>query len=235
MKNTMDTRNYTLSIVIPCYNEKSSIHKIVDKVLHAPVPNKEIIIVDDKSTDGTSEILDSEIAPLVSKVIHHTVNQGKGGALRTGFQHATGDVVIIQDADLEYDPDEYPLVVSRIISGECDVCYGSRFLHQSAKGYRANQMANRFLTALSNLFTHLHLTDMETCYKCFRREIIQAVDIQENRFGFEPEITAKIARMGVKVREVPISYYPRTNEEGKKIGFKDGLRAIYCIWKYRNG
>ena len=171
----------------------------------------------------------------MSKVIHHDVNQGKGGALRTGFQHATGDVVIIQDADLEYDPQEYPLVVMPIVRDECDVCYGSRFLNQAAKGYKANQLANKGLTAMSNLFTHLHLTDMETCYKCFRREIIQAVDIQENRFGFEPEITAKIARMNVRVKEVPISYYPRSNEEGKKIGFKDGLRAIYCIWKYRKG
>ena len=232
----MDKTNFTLSVVIPCYNEKNSIHTIVKKVRNAPIANKEIIIVDDKSTDGTSEILDKEIAPLVSKVIHHEVNQGKGGALRTGFQHATGDVVIIQDADLEYDPNEYPLVVMPIVNDECDVCYGSRFLHQPAKGYKANQLANKGLTMMSNLFTHLHLTDMETCYKCFRREIIQAVDIQENRFGFEPEITAKIAKMeGVRVKEVPISYYPRTNEEGKKIGFKDGLRAIYCIWKYRKG
>ena len=145
-------------------------------------------------------------------------------------------MVILQDADLEYDPDEYPLVVMPIVNDECDVCYGSRFLHQPAKGYKANQLANKGLTAMSNLFTHLHLTDMETCYKCFKREIIQAVDIQENRFGFEPEITAKISRMdGVRVKEVPISYYPRTNEEGKKIGFKDGLRAVYCIWKYRKG
>ena len=231
----MKKTDYTLSIVIPCYNERNSIHTIIDKVLKSPILNKEIIVVDDKSTDGTSEILDREIAPLVSKVIHHKVNCGKGGALRTGFKHATGDVVIIQDADLEYDPNEYPLVVNPIIKGKCDVCYGSRFLRQAPKGYKANQIANRFLTSLSNRFTHLHLTDMETCYKCFKREVIQAVDIKENRFGFEPEITAKIARMGVRIREVPVSYYPRTNEEGKKIGVKDGLRAIYCIWKYRNG
>ena len=231
----MKLNPFTLSIVIPCYNEKNSIHTIVEKVLAAPIENKEIIVVDDKSTDGTGEVLDRDIAPLVSKVIHHEVNQGKGGALRTGFQHATGDVVIIQDADLEYDPNEYPLVVMPIVNDECDVCYGSRFLHQAAKGYMANRLANKGLTALSNLFTRLKLTDMETCYKCFRREIIQAVDIRENRFGFEPEITAKIAKMNVRVKEVPISYYPRTNEEGKKIGFKDGLRAIYCIWRYRKG
>lgn len=231
----MEESKYKLTVVIPCYNEKDSIHTIVNRVLAAPIENKEIIIVDDKSTDGTSEILDREIAPLVSRIIHHEVNRGKGGALRTGFAHATGDVVIIQDADLEYDPNEYPLVVTPVVRGECDVCYGSRFLHQAAKGYKANQLANKGLTAMSNFFTRLHLTDMETCYKCFKREVIQAVDIKENRFGFEPEITAKIARMGVRVKEVPISYYPRTNEEGKKIGFNDGLRAIYCIWKYRKG
>lgn len=231
----MEESKYKLTVVIPCYNEKDSIHTIVNKVLAAPIENKEIIIVDDKSTDGTSEILDREIAPLVSRIIHHEVNRGKGGALRTGFAHATGDVVIIQDADLEYDPNEYPLVVTPVVRGECDVCYGSRFLHQAAKGYKANQLANKGLTAMSNFFTRLHLTDMETCYKCFKREVIQAVDIKENRFGFEPEITAKIARMGARVKEVPISYYPRTNAEGKKIGFKDGLRAIYCIWKYRKG
>ena len=222
-----------LSVVIPCYNEKDSIRAIVEKVLASPVPNKEIIVVDDKSTDGTSEILDREIAPLVSKVIHHGENTGKGGALRTGFAHATGDLVIIQDADLEYDPNEYPGLIAPILRGECDVCYGSRFLGQPAKGYRANYLANKGLTALSNLFTHLRLTDMETCYKCFRRDIIQSLEIEENRFGFEPEITAKIARMGVRVREVPISYSPRTVEEGKKIGLRDGFRAVYCIWKYR--
>ena len=232
----MNKSSFVLSVVIPCYNEKNSIHAIIEKERNAPVKNMEIIVVDDKSTDGTSEILDREIAPLVSKLIHHEVNQGKGGALRTGFQHATGDVVIIQDADLEYDPNEYPRVVMPVVTGECDVCYGSRFLNQAAKGYKANQLANKALTKLSNGFTRLHLTDMETCYKCFRRDIIQSVDIQEKRFGFEPEITAKISRMpGVRVKEVPISYYPRTNEEGKKIGYKDGVRAIVCIWKYRRG
>ena len=210
-------KEFTLSIVIPCYNEKNSIHTIVDKVLQSPISNKEIIVVDDKSTDGTSEILDKEIAPLVSRVIHHEVNQGKGGALRTGFQHATGDVVIIQDADLEYDPYEYPLVVNPIINNECDVCYGSRFLHQAAKGYRANQMANKFLTGLSNIFTHLHLTDMETCYKCFKREVIQAIDIKENRFGFDPEITAKISKIGaVRVKEVPVLIIRVLKRKAKK-------------------
>lgn len=166
--------DFVLSVVIPCYNEAGSIHEIVDKVLAAPIENKEIIVVDDKSTDGTSDILDRDIAPLVSKVVHHEVNTGKGGALRTGFQHATGDLVIIQDADLEYDPNEYPLVVNPILNGECDVCYGSRFLNQAAKGYKANQMANKFLTRLTNVLLHLHLTDVETCYKCFKREIIQS-------------------------------------------------------------
>lgn len=231
----MSQENFTLSIVIPCYNEKDNIETIVKKVLEAPIKNKEIIVVDDCSKDGTRDILESKIKPLVSQVIYHEVNQGKGGALRTGFKHATGDVVIIQDADLEYDPNEYPKVVEPIVRGKCKVCYGSRFLHQSAKGYKANQIANKFLTALSNMFTHQKLTDMETCYKCFKREVIQAVDIKENRFGFEPEITAKVSKMRIRIHEVPISYYPRTNKEGKKIGFKDGLRAIYCIWKYRKG
>lgn len=231
----MSEHNFKLSIVIPCYNEKEHIISIVEKVLAAPIENKEIIVVDDKSTDGTDKILEEKIRPLVSKIVYHKENTGKGGALRTGFAHATGDVVIIQDADLEYDPNEYPAVVAPIINGESDVCYGSRFKASKAKGYIANRIANKFLTALSNFFTHQKLTDMETCYKCFKREVIQAVDIKENRFGFEPEITAKVSKMGIKIAEVPISYYPRTNEEGKKIGFKDGVRAIYCIWKYRNG
>ncbi|MBD5105636.1 MAG: glycosyltransferase family 2 protein [Lachnospiraceae bacterium] len=229
----MSLENYTLTIVIPCYNERENIITIVEKILETPILNKEIIVVDDMSTDGTREILEKKVKPLVSKIVYHQQNGGKGAALKTGFAHATGDMVIIQDADLEYDPMEYEQVIAPIVKGEADVVYGSRFLASKAKGYVTNRMANKFLTKLSNLFTRLKLTDMETCYKAFKREIIQSVDIEEKRFGFEPEITAKISRMDIRIKEVPISYYPRTMEEGKKIGFKDGLRAIYCIWKYR--
>ena len=227
---------YTLSIIIPCYNERDNIETIVNKVLESPVENKEIIVVDDMSNDGTKEVLEKRIKPLVSKVIYHEVNQGKGSALRTGIEHATGDVVIIQDADLEYDPNEYPLVVEPIINKECEVCYGSRFLAQKhgrrAQEKLSNHLANRFLTVLSNLFTHQKLTDMETCYKAFRREIIQSIEIEEKCFGFEPEVTSKITKKGIKIKEVPISYYPRTVTDGKKINVKDGFRAIYCIMKY---
>ena len=222
-----------LSIVIPCYNEQDSILDLVKKVLESPIENKEIIVVDDCSTDNTRQILERDVKPLVSKIVYHDVNKGKGAGLRTGFEHATGDAVIVQDADLEYDPNEYPIVVEPIFNNEAEVVYGSRFLNQERKGYKANILANWFLTTLSNIFTHEHLTDMETCYKCFKREVIQSIDLKEERFGFEPEVTSKVAKKSIKIKEVPISYYPRTSEEGKKIGFKDGLRAIYCIFKYR--
>lgn len=231
----MNEKTYAkkLSIIIPCYNEENNIQTIIEKVLQSPLPNKEIIIVDDCSTDNSRQVLKDTIEPLVSRIIYHEQNGGKGAALRTGFQAATGDVVIIQDADLEYDPMEYPRVVGPIFEGKARVVYGSRFLNQRRKGYFANRTANLVLTKFSNVFTHQKLTDMETCYKAFKREIIQSVDIEENRFGFEPEITAKISKRRIRIHEVPISYYPRTNREGKKIGFKDGLRALYVIWKYR--
>ena len=227
-------QDVTLSIVIPCYNEKASIRTIVDKVREAPVAHKEIIIVDDCSTDGTSEVLDTEIAPLVSKVIHQKQPGGKGAALHTGFAAATGDIVIIQDADMEYDPNEYARVIEPICNDEADVVYGSRFAETKRydDAYKQNIAANLFLTRLSNLFTGLKLTDMETCYKAFRREIIQSIELKEKRFGFEPEITAKLASRKVRMAEVPISYFPRKVEEGKKINWKDGVRAIYCIVKY---
>ena len=226
---------FKLSVVIPCYNEINNIEEVINKVRLSPVPDKEIIVVDDCSTDGTKEILEEKIRPLVSKIIYHKVNQGKGAALRTGFAQAEGDIVIIQDADLEYDPAEYPNLTAPILSGEADVVYGSRFLNGKTKGYFSNRLANRFLTFLSNCFTHYRLTDMETCYKTFKREIIQSIKIEENRFGFEPEITAKLAHLGIRIKEIPIKYNPRSKEHGKKIGFKDGLRAIFCILKYRNG
>lgn len=222
-----------LSIIIPCYNEENSILDLVKKVIESPIDNKEIIVVDDCSKDNTRLVLENEVKSLVSKIVYHEVNKGKGAALRTGFSHATGDAVIIQDADLEYDPNEYPVVVNPVFNGECEVVYGSRFLNSKRKGYKANIIANYFLTSFSNLFTHQKLTDMETCYKCFKREVIQSIDLKEDRFGFEPEVTSKISKNNIKIKEVPISYYPRTNEEGKKIGLKDGLRAIYCILKYR--
>jgi len=223
-----------LSIVIPCYNEKDTIHKIVEAVKKSPVAEKEIVIVDDFSTDGTREVLSREIEPLVSKVIYHERNMGKGAALRTGFQHVTGDVVVVQDADLEYDPNEYPRLMDPILRGKADVVYGSRFTGGDAHRvvYFWHMVGNQFLTLLSNMFTNLNLTDMETCYKMFRRQVIQSIRIEEDRFGFEPEITAKVARGGYIIYEVGISYYGRTYEEGKKIGWRDGFRAIYAIIKY---
>lgn len=224
-----------LSIIMPCYNEKDHVGEIVRRVIKSPIKDKEIIIVDDKSTDGTSDYLDEEIAPIVSKVIHHKENMGKGAAIKTGIQEATGDIIIIQDADLEYDPQDYPKVIGPIEIGESQVCYGSRFM--KAKGlangeYLLNHLANRFLTACSNLFTHQHLTDMETCYKAFHSDVIKRINIQEKRFGFEPEITQKVSKLGVNIKEVPISYNPRSMQQGKKIAFRDGFRALYCIFKY---
>ena len=223
-----------LSIIIPCYNEKSTIREVIDAVLAAPYDNKEIIIVDDCSKDGTKEVLLEEIEPLVHQILFHKVNQGKGAALRTGIQAATGDIVLIQDADLEYDPQEYPNLVEPILRNKADVVYGSRFMGSQPHRvlYFWHSVGNMVLTVLSNMFTNLNLTDMETCYKVFRREIIQGISIQENRFGFEPEITAKIAKLECRIFEVGISYYGRTYKEGKKIGWKDGFRAIYCIIKY---
>jgi glycosyltransferase involved in cell wall biosynthesis len=223
-----------LSIIIPCYNEVNTISDIVKAVINSPYTNKEIIIVDDFSTDGTREKLRAEIVSLVDKIIFHDKNSGKGAAIRTGLKEFTGDIVIIQDADLEYDPDEYPKVIGPILQNRADVVFGSRF--QGGQPHRVlyfwHRVGNGFLTLLSNMFTNLNLTDMETCYKAFRREIALALTIEENRFGFEPEITAKIAKMKCRVYEVGISYYGRTYREGKKIGWKDGFRAIYCILKY---
>ena len=222
-----------LSIVIPCYNEERTIRALVDAVRMSPYPTKEIIIVDDCSRDNTRAILKTEIAPLVQKVLYHDVNQGKGAALRTGIRAATGDLVIIQDADLEYDPNEYPLLVEPILQDRADVVFGSRFRNaQPPRMFFRQWLGNKVLTRLSNLFTCLHLTDMETCYKVFRREIIQAIQIEEDRFGFEPEVTAKIALARCRVHEVGISFSGRSYAEGKKIGWKDGLHAIYCIAKY---
>lgn len=223
-----------LTIIIPCYNERATIASIVDAVKASPYADKEIIIVDDCSTDGTKALLESEISLIVDKIIYHNVNKGKGAAIRTGIQLARGDLVIIQDADLEYDPSDYSALVQPIVQDQADVVFGSRFMggHPHRVLYFWHRVGNALLTLFSNAMTNLNLTDMETGYKVFRREIIQSVVIEEDRFGFEPEITAKIAKKRCRIYEVGISYYGRTYEQGKKIRLKDGFRAIYCIIKY---
>jgi glycosyltransferase involved in cell wall biosynthesis len=223
-----------LSIVIPCYNEAKTIRTLVERVRNSPYPDKEIIIVDDCSRDGTRDVLRTQIEPLVDKILYHEVNQGKGAALRTGFAAATGDAVIVQDADLEYDPNEYPKLMRPIVDGKADVVFGSRFMGGEAHRVHFfwHMVGNKFLTLLSNMFTNLNLTDMETCYKVFRRDVLQRIQIEENRFGFEPEITAKVSKLNVVIFEIGISYYGRSYAEGKKIGWRDGFRALWAIIKY---
>ncbi|MDH3674535.1 MAG: glycosyltransferase family 2 protein [Anaerolineae bacterium] len=224
-----------LSIVIPCYNEMHTIEAIVEKVLQVQMAlERELIIVDDYSTDGTRRYLDRINGHEEIKIVLHERNRGKGAALRSGFQHSTGDLILIQDADLEYDPNEYPKLIKPILDGHADVVYGSRFVGGESHRvlYFWHSLANRFLTFLSNMFTNLNLTDMEVCYKVFRKSVLDQINLTEDRFGFEPEFTAKIAALDCIIYEVGISYYGRTYDEGKKINWKDGLRAVYVILKY---
>lgn len=225
-----------LSIVMPVYNEEKFIHEAVKRVKECDIGDleKEIIVVDDFSTDGTREILEKDITPLVDKVIFKEKNEGKGATIRRGFKLTTGDFVIIQDADLEYDPNEYKDLLAPMLSGKADVVYGSRFA--GGQPHRVlffwHSLGNKFLTLLSNMFTNLNLTDMECCYKLFRKEVLDSITLEQNRFGIEPELTAKVAKGNWRIYEVGISYFGRTYAEGKKINWKDGVQAIWCIVKY---
>jgi glycosyltransferase involved in cell wall biosynthesis len=223
-----------VSIVIPCYNEKNTIEQIVEAVRNAPLESREIIVVDDCSQDGTQAVLKEKISQMVDQVIYHPVNRGKGAALRSGFAAANGDIILVQDADLEYSPDDYPVLLEPLMSGKADAVFGSRFM--GGRPHRVlffwHMAGNKFLTLLSNMFTNLNLTDMETGYKAFKASVIKSIRIKEDRFGVEPEIIAKLARTGCRIYEVGISYSGRTYAEGKKINWKDGVRAIYAIIRY---
>jgi glycosyltransferase involved in cell wall biosynthesis len=223
-----------VSIVIPCYNEKNTIEKIIEAVRTAPIESKEIIVVDDCSQDGTQAVMKERVSQMVDQIIYHPMNRGKGAALRSGFAAATGDIILVQDADLEYDPEDYPALLEPLISGKADAVFGSRFM--GGRPHRVlffwHMAGNKFLTLLSNMFTNLNLTDMETGYKAFKASLIKSIQLKEDRFGVEPEIIAKLARMGCRIYEVGISYTGRTYSEGKKIGWKDGVRAVYAIFKY---
>ncbi len=224
---------FKLTIVVPVFNEQQTIAEILHRVRAVPVP-KEVIVVDDCSADGTRAVLEQLADWPELRVIYKPRNEGKGAALRTGFAAATGDVVVVQDADLEYDPHDLPVLLGPILSGEADVVYGSRYLHDVPQDPSfLHRFGNQLLTWASNVFTGLRLTDMETCYKMIPRPLLQSLEIQQNRFGFEPEVTAKLARRGARIKELPIRYEGRGYKEGKKIGWRDGVNAFYCIVRYR--
>lgn len=230
----MNYKNITLSIIIPCYNEEKTIEKIIEKILTSSPYNNEIIVIDDCSTDQSKKILETNHDNKISKLIFNKKNYGKGYSVRQGIEVATGDIILIQDADLEYDPSDYYRLVSPIINGDADVVYGSRFIGSGEKRvlYYWHSFGNKILTTISNMFTNLNLTDMENCYKVFKSDIIKSIKLKENRFGFEPEITAKLAKKNLRIFEVGVKYYGRNYSDGKKITWKDGISAIRCIVQY---